>query len=373
MYASRLGSGTVASPTCETDYLYLLNVGNDQWIRKVVQHRVKPVVNLYRSPTSNGPYSEYQIRYPVEKSVTSRSCGGRTVYHTAFSAPQFSATIMPTEPYAWSNILASRVKALRVNLASDFAEYHESLRLGEDIAHRLVGFVRKAFELYRSGAWRTFRRTLYRDRKVHSFMDIPSAWLGLNLVTVPMIMTLVDIINKLNDPNNARPILRIIRFGKRIETHDLPVTDQYGGKMIAHYLSTERWKVFAVVELEANKGLWNDNFTPGNPLEWAWEAIPLSFVVDWFIPIGNYLSSLDAYKGIAGVWGTAASRNRTVVTRARRPPPIVTETEGSLVYSRYNRTAFVGGPQTSMPHWEPHPSVTKLVTALSLLVTMRGR
>jgi hypothetical protein len=34
-----------------------------------------------------------------------------------------------------------------------------------------------------------------------------------------------------------------------------------------------------------------------NPLELAWEEIPFSFVADWFVPIGNYLSALDAEAG----------------------------------------------------------------------------
>lgn len=34
-----------------------------------------------------------------------------------------------------------------------------------------------------------------------------------------------------------------------------------------------------------------------NPLEVAWELLPWSFVADWFIPIGDYLDSLDATVG----------------------------------------------------------------------------
>lgn len=35
-----------------------------------------------------------------------------------------------------------------------------------------------------------------------------------------------------------------------------------------------------------------------NPLLVVWEKIPYSFVVDWFLPIGNYLESLDATHGL---------------------------------------------------------------------------
>lgn len=36
----------------------------------------------------------------------------------------------------------------------------------------------------------------------------------------------------------------------------------------------------------------------GNLNSVAWEVIPWSFVVDWFIPIGNYLNNLDAYASL---------------------------------------------------------------------------
>lgn len=35
-----------------------------------------------------------------------------------------------------------------------------------------------------------------------------------------------------------------------------------------------------------------------NPLEVAWELTTMSHVVDWFIPIGRYISTFDAYLGV---------------------------------------------------------------------------
>jgi hypothetical protein len=35
-----------------------------------------------------------------------------------------------------------------------------------------------------------------------------------------------------------------------------------------------------------------------NPTNVAWELVPFSFVIDWFYPIGNYLSSLDSLEGL---------------------------------------------------------------------------
>jgi len=40
-----------------------------------------------------------------------------------------------------------------------------------------------------------------------------------------------------------------------------------------------------------------------NPLNLGWELIPFSFVVDWFLPIGPYLSCLNSWDGLTFVDG----------------------------------------------------------------------
>jgi hypothetical protein len=35
-----------------------------------------------------------------------------------------------------------------------------------------------------------------------------------------------------------------------------------------------------------------------NPLVVAWELVPFSFVVDWFLPLGDWLNGLDATMGL---------------------------------------------------------------------------
>jgi len=47
-----------------------------------------------------------------------------------------------------------------------------------------------------------------------------------------------------------------------------------------------------------------------NPLLVAWDAVPLSFVVDWFLPVNNWLKQLDTYSGF-----TLAAVKRVQFTR----------------------------------------------------------
>lgn len=41
-----------------------------------------------------------------------------------------------------------------------------------------------------------------------------------------------------------------------------------------------------------------------NPLSVAWELMPFSFVIDWFVPVGQYIDSLDATQGTKFMQGT---------------------------------------------------------------------
>lgn len=45
-----------------------------------------------------------------------------------------------------------------------------------------------------------------------------------------------------------------------------------------------------------------------NPSEIAWEVLPWSFVVDWFLPVGTYLSSLSSDVGLNFLTGTIGER-----------------------------------------------------------------
>lgn len=58
-----------------------------------------------------------------------------------------------------------------------------------------------------------------------------------------------------------------------------------------------------------------------NPLSVAWELMPLSFVADWFLPIGSYLSGFDAnlrFDVTSGYFGyKLESRRHVEILRVR--------------------------------------------------------
>jgi hypothetical protein len=50
-----------------------------------------------------------------------------------------------------------------------------------------------------------------------------------------------------------------------------------------------------------------------NPLSLAWELIPFSFIVDWFLSVGNFLRSLTDHVGVELIDGSVTGRRHCVV------------------------------------------------------------
>jgi hypothetical protein len=73
----------------------------------------------------------------------------------------------------------------------------------------------------------------------------------------------------------------------------------------------ERWHCTGLAKVSYRANISNSYFDgldeSGvlNPLSILWEAVPFSFIVDWFVPVGNVLESLTATAGLDYAWGYA--------------------------------------------------------------------
>lgn len=108
-----------------------------------------------------------------------------------------------------------------------------------------------------------------------------------------------------------------------------------------------------------------------NPLALAWEAIPFSFVIDWVVPIGNYLNSLT------GGWGLTFKGGS--ITRYSTAQYDVQWTQYSfkqgsrIQYSLRSVSWFrypISDTSGRLYISNPLPSVSRVVTALALLTKL---
>ncbi len=117
-----------------------------------------------------------------------------------------------------------------------------------------------------------------------------------------------------------------------------------------------------------------------NPAAVIWELVPWSFVVDWFIPVGGYLSNLDYHNGLEFKKGhyVAKTKGTATVTPSGQPvdaaPYHLTFSGGSVRCSGtgYQRSILGGFPSVPPPHFKDPVSLEHAANAIALLRTVFG-
>jgi hypothetical protein len=112
-----------------------------------------------------------------------------------------------------------------------------------------------------------------------------------------------------------------------------------------------------------------------NPLNVAWELVPFSFVVDWFIPIGSFFDGLVPPQGVSRVKGVSSYRGEFEGRgRAKWNFPVPPNTrDGESEHKGSWTSRFKGrSPMTSFPRYhlvgaDFSLSKTQIASGLSLL------
>lgn len=140
------------------------------------------------------------------------------------------------------------------------------------------------------------------------------------------------------------------------------------------YERTEEWKMSQRAIVYTKQIPDNRKITVGNPLEWLWEATPWSVIIDWGIPIGQFLSSLDALKGIEATIGTLTTQTeyRSEIDNFYANYGYKTERKGVVRWDESRRDPISSIPLPRLPKWKPSPSWRKLHHATSILVLNRS-
>lgn len=129
-----------------------------------------------------------------------------------------------------------------------------------------------------------------------------------------------------------------------------------------------------------------DQLGIGNPLEVAWEIIPFSFVADWFLPVGTFLSSLTATSGLVFVTGYKSIRNvsqtdfsfqgngKTTVSGGTRYGPLRGGAKGQRFIMDQIRSKLTDFPTASFPGFrDPRDNKSGgLIQALSAIALLQS-
>lgn len=308
-----------------------------------------------------------------------------------FQLPLDAAEVLSLENQL-DNKIRSRLKDQSVNLAQMIGERRQTANLLATTAVRLSTAVSALKRGNFSGAGRALglstsakKNSQYKTRfEKDPSKATASGWLELQYGWVPL----------LSDVYGSAELLAQKAMDKTFEKVSAAVTVKKktssspvaGVTVVAERTFTIRKYVwFSTSELQhtmAQIGL-------TNPLHLAWELMPWSFVVDWFIPVGNFLSSLDAASGLTFSSGGRTSFSRaTTITYAQRktagapltsyptcvaaPTGLIEESEGSnssVSVVTCIRNPIFEFPGVVIPSFKNPLSMTHAANAIALLTT----
>lgn len=107
-----------------------------------------------------------------------------------------------------------------------------------------------------------------------------------------------------------------------------------------------------------------------NPAVLAWELVPWSFVLDWTLPVGNFLQAYSDTAGLDFIGGYTSVRMSGNKTAELSPPPFPSDSWNSATHSSrrfsFRRDALNGFP-TPLPYVKSPFSTTHVENALALL------
>lgn len=251
---------------------------------------------------------------------------------------------------SWETEARLRIAQATVNLGSNIAEFRQTCNSFYDTA---VG-LKNIYRALRGRGWSRRRA-----------MDVPAAWLNTNYALAPLVGDMSDSVLALNNALD-RDIVRKIAITKTARDTN---RDWFGLKAAERvYVSQDRAIVYVRLDPRSSR------ISAGNPLEWAWEAIPFSFVVDWMVPIGNSLQALDALRNVAYLRGTLTEK-RTMSAKYVSPvnSGYTVEQTGRWDYKSHQRHTLSTIPLPDFPSWEPSESFRTVTNGLALLAVLRGR
>lgn len=214
--------------------------------------------------------------------------------------PDLSSVDDRTRAAAWGKVY-SEVTELRANVALMLAERKESMEAIVDAMGRMAKFYKamKARDFRHAAALAGVKLSRRRSRRGNanaSSKEIASLYLQFTLGLQP---TAQDVYNLVT--GSLRPIdARIVTSQSEKGEQEVTVDGDLGSWLCnVGYYSRCSVTVRAYVPNDLNWSLhFLDQFGFTNPAALAWELLPLSFVANWFIDMGSFLSQFSAFTGM---------------------------------------------------------------------------
>jgi hypothetical protein len=343
----------------------------------------------------NIPMTETLITFLTYPTGTSKTHKFDLVYLGAAEPPLalFGADALAECKNKMLRRLGGNLQGVRANLALMFVERRQTAQLLADSAFRLATAAvslkqgnLKAFAKALSlgtrdraavaRSWKKVTTTPVDKRLANHWLEYVFGWLPLLSDMHDAAELLAETVSTYKEPKGSvRAVGRTTVSYSKVDPHVGSGHLYADIDAIASY--TCRAKAFYMLDSEARSVLSKTGIS--NPLSLAWEALPFSFVVDWILPVGNYIDSLTALDGFTFTSATYSTLENAVASwrfgAYNEPGYVWNRTDvtvggvASATQSRYTRTTSI--PSYSFPSLRSpigSKPLERFTTAVSLLL-----
>lgn len=279
-----------------------------------------------------------------------------------------------------------QMKDSNVNLMNAIGEGKQTVQLLLTAIRRLTSFsaalrrkdFSSALQILRSTPTSFTNTTRYKNSIGDNILEIQYGWRPL----VGDIMGFVEQLDKVDLPGRALA-KGVAKDSDTIIVDSVLTQNSTYEKYLVGSIVREEHKIqvigrsVVISKIENLKLALATGFGLTNPLALAWELTPWSFVVDWILPIGKMLDSLDASLGRKFIIGSDSWFYSVVSTRyiVQANPnyevllePMVRRT--TFHYRRSPRTSF---PTPGLPRFKDPFSLNHFINSLALVDGRYGK
>ena len=290
--------------------------------------------------------------------------------------------------------LSKRADVEMDNLAQDFVQYRQTTNMIASSATRIA----LSIKALKSGNISDATKALFHNsHRKDSRQGNPSVskslannWLELQYGWKPLLMDIDGAMRALAHYQQANDYCMTVRASATKESAStwpvefrnqpaevgVPIPNPWpsiatGERVFLHSVRMKlRYKQASALKTFASQ----TGFT--SPVNLAWELLPYSFVVDWFLPIGPYLESLSAFEGMTFLDGSVTYfvRHKDYAKVSFNGALAYSPSYDSRVRATYDyeivsvtREKLLGFPSNNPPQFKNPISTTHALNALALM------
>lgn len=293
-----------------------------------------------------------------------------------------------------------KLKDERINLATNLWEVQQTADLVGTVASRIgkayTAFTRRdpAGVLRQLSGVDIFRksqvgwvRNLRKGRNVRVFHErgssitsskIPQRWLEYQYAVNPLLMDVHAAVNRIKNAHEVSGWVQTVK-GTSGKTDKFVQDFNLGSDWPARNTGKTRLGVFVRLDYIPTNDLLSHASSLGltNPLEVLWEELPYSFVVDWILPVGDWLSTFDATLGWQFLSGSYSVLWDSSGTFQGLPKSGVSQASNTCQChwwkKNLTRSVYSSSPLPHLPRLKNPLSLTHMANGLSLLAEAFGR